>query len=456
MTPTDPPLPEPPGSPADSTSSPASGAPPSPTDGPTAVLHQKTSRPLTVVVRASRVAKELQRLSPRARADIGAVDEFLVVIDGLVLAAEAFLDEDDDRPLPERLTEVLDGFAEVGKVYGPRVSEFILSLDEPKIEALAKKYARRGYLDFVHRMVGGAAFQRLHVAVSRDVDLVAAAAYRSADALMPYALAMEDLAGLLTEDQVREFMEFNPAGGFMVELTLSLLDAVDVAVTKITLPEHIVELERVRRDSVTAHDLIQLTAELRDRISGQSRDLLQQVSALLERKLRGAKDALAFSADSVSQAANSLVEFIDRMLRAVYTEDEVLEWLRINYTDVKDLTFQDAERKKLRPTKRGQALCMVHGAQPVQQSSPVHILAATSLNVTRRRLQKLKHSDAGTAEEREQVEACLVAIEGFVQVGCRMAWAVLPDEALADLRRRIDPPAAGVGDATDVVQGETA
>lgn len=407
-------------------------------------------------IRASHSAQELQRLSARARADIGAVDEFLVVLDGLVLAAEAFLDEDTGRPLPERLAEVLDGFADMGKAYGPRLSEFILSLDEAMIEELAKKYARRGYLDHVHSMVGEATFRRLHVAVSKDVDVVAAAAHRGAEALMPYALAMEDLAVLLTEDEVREFMDFNPAGGFMVELVLSLLDALDVAVTKVSLPEHIVELERVRRDSVTAHDLIELTAELRERISGQSRVLLLQVSAVLERKLRGAKDALAFSADSVSQAANSLVEFIDRMLRAVYTEDEVLEWLRSNYTDVKELTYWEPGRKKLRPTKRGQALCMVHGAQPVQQPSPVHMLAATSLNVTRRQLQKLKHSDAGTPEEREQIEGCLLAIEGFVQVGCRMAWAVLPDAALADLRSRIDPPSAGSEADPNVVKGETA
>ncbi|MFK5691340.1 hypothetical protein ACI3EY_16905 [Ornithinimicrobium sp. LYQ92] len=370
------------------------------------------------------------------------MDEFLLVLDGLVLAAEALLDEHDERPAQQRLVAVLETFAEMGDAYGPRVSEFLISLDEAKVEALAKKYARRGYLDHVHSMIGEAAFLRLHVAVSRDVDLVAAAAYKGVDALMPYALAMEDLAGLLSEDEISEFMDFNPAGGFMIELIMSLLDALEVSVTKVSLPEHMKELQRVRQDSVTAQDLIQLTAELRVRIAGQSRDLLQQVSSVLDRKLRGAKDALAFSADSVSQAANSLVEFIDRMLRSVYTEAEVMEWLSANYTDVKGLIYQDRDTQRTRPTKRGQALCMVHGSQSVQEESPIHMLAATSLNVTRRRLQKLKHADAGTVEEREAVEACLLAIEGFVQVGCRMAWAALPDEALAHLRRRIDPPTA--------------
>lgn len=403
-----------------------------------------------LAISASRTARVLLSLSPRARAEIGAADEFLLVLDGIVAGAEAFLDEYDDRPWVEKLNSVFEGFADVGKQYGPRVAEFLMQLDEARIESLAKKYVRQGYVDHVRRMVGEAAFHRLHVAVSQDTDLVAAAAHRGVEAVMPYALAMEDMAELLTEQEIREFMDFNPAGGFMVELTMALFDALDIAVNKVSLPGHLVALERVRRGSASDLDLIELTAELRQRISGQSRDLLKQVSAVLERKLRGAKDALAYSADSVSQAANSLIEFIDRLLRAAYDDDEVMEWLKVNYTDVKGLIYKDKDGH-LRPTKRGQALCLMQGAQPVSQASPIHLLAATSLNVTRRKLQKLKHADVGTPEEQEQVETCLLAIEAFVQFGCRMAWSALSDAALADLKARLDQPSSGT-----VVKGEIA
>lgn len=403
-------------------------------------------------LRASRTARELQSLPARARADLWAVDEFLIVLDGLVMGAEVFVDENDTRAWPEKMEAIFNGFADVGKVYGPRIAEFVMQLDEAGIERLAKKYARRGYLEHVRRMIGEAAFHRLHVAVSHDVEVVASAGYRGMGALMPYAVAMQDMADLLSDEEIADFMDFNPAGGFMLEMVLSLFDALDVAVAKVAAPGHVIELERIRGVSPSAQDLIELTAELRERISGQSRVLLQQVSTVLDRKLRGAKDALAYSVDSASQAANSLVEFIDRLLRAAYTDTEVLAWLEENYTHVEGLTYDDKNRGKVRPTKRGQALCMMHGAQQVTDPSPIHLLAATSLNVTRRQLQKIKHSDAGTLEL-EQIGNCLVAIEGFVQVGCRMAWVLLPDDALADLRSRLDPTS---GMTANVVPGRTA
>lgn len=404
-------------------------------------------------IRASRTARELQSLPPRTRADLGAVNELLLVLDGLVMGTEAVLDDEDTRHWSEKLNEVFEGFADVGATYGPRIAEFLVQLDEEGIERLAKKYARQGYFEHLHRMVGEAAFRRLQVAVSQDSDVVAAAAYRGVEVLMPYALAMQDLAGLLTEDEVSEVLDFNPAGGFMLEMVMALLDVLDVAVSKVSLPEHRERLESVRPEPASARDVIELTAQLRGLISGQSRELLRKVSSVLDRKLRGAKDAMAYSTDSASQAANSLVEFIDRLLQAAYTDADVLAWLDSNYTDVKGLKYEDKNRGIVRPTKRGQALCMMHGAQPVQTPQPILLLAATSLNVTRKQLQKIKHADQGSPEELKKVEDCLIAVEGFVQVGCRMAWAMLSDDTLADLRSRLDPNQQS---EVEIVQGETA
>src|SRR5262245_38042888 len=55
-----------------------------------------------IELRASNLARELRALHPRARAAIGAVDEVLVVLDAIVMAAQLFLDEDDTRPWDEK------------------------------------------------------------------------------------------------------------------------------------------------------------------------------------------------------------------------------------------------------------------------------------------------------------------------------------------------------------------
>lgn len=98
---------------------------------------------------------------------------------------------------------------------------------------------------------------------------------------------------------------------------------------------------------------------------------------------------------------------------------------------------------RVRPTKRAQALCLCHGGQPVTQDSPFHLLAATALASARRELQPIKHDDHGTDAERHRVENCMVIVEAFVQFGCRLGWMALPNDALADLRGRLDPPVRG-------------
>jgi len=415
-----------------------------------AAAPKPSHRPQPLQLRASKLAAELQRLSGRAREELGVADEVLVVMDAVVMFAQAIVDEDDRRPWVTKLEEVFDAFAEVGQRTGPAIAAFLADLDQVAIEGLVRRHAREGYVSYVRKMIGSAAFHRLHVAVSEDADLLAAAGYKGVEAIMPYAVAIADLAEMLTEQQIRAFMDFNPAGGFMLDMAVKLLELLDVAVQKIALPEHVAQVVRAREEGPNRDDLIELTLHIRERVSGSSRAWVKEVSAVLDRKLQGARDALAYSADSVSQAANSLIEFIDRLLRDLFTEDEVLGWLEENYVDVHELTYLTGDGR-LRPTKRGQALCLTHGRQPVATPSPLNLLAATSLNSVRKRLQVLKHADQGTPEERAEIDECMQGVEAFVHTGCRMAWALLPDAALAELRSRLEPRAS-----SQVVRGEIA
>jgi hypothetical protein len=369
------------------------------------------------------------------------------------MVANTFLDPNDKRHWAEKIESVLNTFADVGEMYGPRIADWIMALNEDALEALVARYARQGYLSYVKQMIGEAAFHRLHRAVTADIDTVGAMAHKALEGLLPYATALDDVADVLTEEQIRAFMNYNPVGGFMMELVFKLIELLDGAVDKLAIPEHLEAMKRVRAGAPTAFDLVKLTGDLRERISGQSRALIMDLNAVLHRKLRGAQDALAFSADSNSQAANSLIEFIDRLLRLTYSDAEVLAWLDANYPDLKDVKCTN-NTGEIRPTKRGQALCFVHAYARVEQPSEMHVLVATSISTIRKKLQHIKHADEGTVEERETITNCVIGLEAFVHLGIGLSWSLVPDAGLSDLKARLDPASAAAQPET--VEGNIA
>jgi hypothetical protein len=378
---------------------------------------------------------------------MGAVDEIVIALDATVMACKVLIDEEDTRPLADKLSGVMHEFDHVGAEYGPRIAEYLANLDQAGTEALVARFARTDYVSFVRRSIGSGAFHRLHVAFTEDCDVIAAACYQGIEACLPYAVAVGDVADMLTEEQIAAVLDFNPAGGATLALGLKVLDLVDVTLEKITLPEHLVVMHEIRHRSASAEDVLELTQRLRSVLSGQSRALVAELSGTLDRKLEGARHALEFSVDSVSQSANSLIEFIDRLLRGPFTEQEVVEWCAQNYADTPDLSYVTAATAT-RPTKRGQALCLLYGGLPITDPSPLHLLVASSVTAVRGKLQSLKHSDEGTPDEVREVESCLRGIEAFVTLGLQLAWSTLPDETLRDLQSRLDPS------ASMVVQGE--
>lgn len=407
-----------------------------------------------IELRASAVARELYRLPPRVRMNLGVVDEVLLVFDGVVMVANTFLDPADERHWAEKIESVFNAFADVGELYGPRIADWIMALDEDALQTLVAQYARQGYLAYVKRMIGEAAFHRLHVAVTSDVDTVGTMARKALEGVLPYAVAFDDVADVLTDEQIRAFMAFNPAGGFMIEMVFKLVEALDLAVDKLAIPERLELITRVRSTAPTPADLVDVTKELRERISGQSRALITDLNAVLDRKLRGARDALAYSADSNSQAANSLIEFIDRLFRMAYNDEEVLTWLDANYADLKNVRYVHQASGKVKPTKRGQALCFVHARAAVEQPSDMHVLLATSISAMRKKLEVIKHSDEGTEEERETITNVMIGLEAFVHLGIGLSWSLVPDAGLADLRARLDPDS--VPAQVETVEGEIA
>jgi hypothetical protein len=145
------------------------------------------------------------------------------------------------------------------------------------------------------------------------------------------------------------------------------------------------------------------------------------------------------SADPVSQAANSLIELIDRLLRRAFDEQTVLDWIKQNRPDETELTYTTASGTE-RPSKRGEATCFVFGGAPVRMRSALQEAAVEGLIVARTALLRLKHADElSDGDEIEQVLIHLNAIEAYLMIAMKIGWLALDELEVIELRERIAP-----------------
>lgn len=251
---------------------------------------------------------------------------------------------------------------------------------------------------------------------------------------MPYAVALEDVAAVLTPRQIANCTPLNLAQGAIISLVLQLDQGLDRLVSK----GLVLELASPRPDetaTLRVADLTEFVDQLRQVVSGSSRAAVGELSGTLARKMQGARDAIEHSADPVSQAASSLIELLDRLLRLAFSEQEVLDWCDINYDSAPDLEYQkDGIR---RPTKRGQALCFAYASQPVSERSGLHEMLAAGLVATRNNLEQLKHADSNEPGEAEKLASHLASVEGFLHLAFGLAWALAPEEQVNRLRSRL-------------------
>jgi hypothetical protein len=122
-------------------------------------------------------------------------------------------------------------------------------------------------------------------------------------------------------------------------------------------------------------------------------------------------------------------------MREAYSPTTVLEWLDGNIPEYEEVSYFD-EKGMRKPSKFGEALCFVSGAGPVvrpvtqyddgQGLSLLHELVARVLVAVRGRLQKIKHADQGTPEEREQLLSLFTALEGALMLGLFFGHASAP------------------------------
>ena len=271
---------------------------------------------------------------------------------------------------------------------------------------------------------------------------------RGFDVLMPIAHAIDSCGKFSSPKALCRLL--NSMGGLPADIDGKLFVEINHLLTSILNKVSELKIEDLLRGEVK--DVITVSfgsQELRDRldslslvVSSDARERISVLSDGLLRKIQGASDALDNSADGVSQASNSLIELVDRLLRAGAPSDEALHWL-LGSTLLSNSTemMYKNDNGKTCPTKQGEALYFISGGRQASECENDSIMRyiADGLNGARRALQKLKHSDTGTENERNTVRQAARAIEGFISYGLRVGWYLRSDDELDRFRGRLAP-----------------
>lgn len=387
----------------------------------------------------SEVARELTLLDRKLRSQLGISDAMVLLADLIIAAARLLIDDSDPRQWHERLGD-LDPYVNALQTTAPELAQTLDALaTDPS--SVAQRIQQPNFTRFLRRLLGAATYDRLSTALKGDGAVLAVGVRRGIRALMPLALALDDCVALVKPGQLARVNGWSALNLSLLKSILAADRAID-QVVNLGLP---LEDVPVREDELTplASDVVDeveaIAGQLHEVLEGKSREALLDLSHRLNRKVQGARDVLDTSADGVSQAANSLVEFIDRLLRTSFNDKEVVKWIRANrVADSGELVYQDAASGHERPTKRGQALAFVYGGQPYEEARVFAELSALGIAATRDVLQKLKHADEGTDEERLQMRTAISAVEGFIVFAIQACWPSVPVDALDIIRGRFE------------------
>lgn len=383
----------------------------------------------------SALAAELRDLPPQLRKTLGLPDVVIVIVDVALAVTRTLMDDQDTRPWHEKLDELKELLPELLQDEEFEKVATVLNELASNGEAVAARLKSGAYQRFLRRLLGAARFDRIASAAKSDAAVFAAAARRVLRHLLPLAAALDNCVALLTPSQIARVEGLSEMSHSLLQIAVHVDSAID-QVLNIGIPLHTVPVRETETRALD-ENLEDLAERLHVVLEGQSREALQSLSEKLSRKVQGARDVLDSSADGVSQAANSLVEFVDRLLRQAFHEEFVIDWVSREWPTPTDLVYEDSSSGQCRPTKRGQALCFVHAGRSIDQPSPFHELAATSLAGTRQSLQRLKHADSGMPAEVDELRGIMSAIEGFIVFAIRVGWSAADDDEVEALRSRL-------------------
>ncbi|MFH9829079.1 hypothetical protein [Streptomyces bobili] len=394
--------------------------------------------PAVVSTRRSRIAEFLRQLDPDVRTALHFDDAAVIGADLLISMCRALMDTGSDQPWQDRVESTFEEFdlsdVETGL-------DHVLEQIQNKDMAISWLNSFKGvnYRAFALRLLGAADFRRLADAVKEDGAIVALAVRRGLRGLMPFAVAWSDAVSNMTENQRKAVSKTDILGLEVVQMVIMADEAFGKKFFS-TLP---MELTAATADDLFGwrpDDMTEIVSTIRHRVADSSAKRLERENSQLVRKIRGAKDALTHSEDGISQAANSLIELIDRIMREAFTKEEVLAWVEANLPDEPGLTFEKDDT--VLPNKRAEALCFVYRGGPTaretnehdsgQGPTLIHDVLARVIVATRTSLQKFKHDDAGTQEEKDQLFSLLAGLEGALLLGLSISQIGIKRDQLLD------------------------
>lgn len=385
----------------------------------------------TVATHPSSLTGEMRQLTPGQLLVLGVTARQLGIADLLFAAVQLLLDDEDERPLWKRLEDLEDLAQETLAEL-----ENLTTVDPEAFEPprWLRRAAAPEFHRFARRFLGPARLDRIIAAAKEDGAIMAVAVRRALRYVMPLATAADHCVGVLSAEQRAKI------DGLSAITESSLLEA---AVKLDSLIGHLDDVGiPIAAEAARPSELVdlpgaigELASQLQHSITEDTQELLEEMSAVLGRKVSGARDALEHSSDPVSQAANSLIELIDRLLRSAFDSTTVMAWVQTHFPNRADLIhFVDG---RSRPTKRAEALCFAHAGEPPSDEPLLQETIAATIVAARSELQRLKHADSCTDEERAELTRMLHAIEGATVLVLRIAWLGVEKDRLLDLRARL-------------------
>lgn len=377
----------------------------------------------------SAVVDQLIRLPRGLLGPLGLNDYIISAIDNLVTLC-AIVIEEEDAPLLERLGDAVHEFGGSGEdlIW---IGETLETVSDEQITQWAERVKQADYQKFLNRLLGSGTYTAVVESLKSDARVVLAALQIGVRAIQPWSVALDDVVKVLNKSQIQE----SGLQGALATATFRLVANME-AVLGVVLkdPDRLTFLDGPKEASLSESEIEGALVQFRELVSARANENLSALSNVLARKVQGARDALEYSVDGVSQAANSLVELIDRIAREAFSEHEVLQWLEANQLSAQHTYERDGNT---RPTKQGQIFCLVWAGMPPKHDDDGvdfrSVVAYALLNM-RNQLQRLKHADDATDEERQELGKYLNAVGGAVMLLVRMCWGGLEDERVSKLR----------------------
>lgn len=380
----------------------------------------------------SALVRRVVRVPVPIRRVLGVNDYVVAAVDSIVTMCAIVLEE-SEVPLLERLSQTGSEFA-VLKEAPDWIADALQHVSDTALTEWVNRLKRADHLRVLNRLLGTAAFDAMRGDLQEDARTVLMAVRVGVNFLRPWALAMDDALGILTEEQRKDVGMPAALESSFFGMVLNAEELIGTSLSSeigLKFPEH--PEHQALEPAEVAAAMDQFRTVLRARADSD----LAELSDVFSRKVRDARDALDHSVDGVSQAANSLVELIDRIAREAFSDAKVLEWLAANGLHDSRHTYSVAEGR-CRPTKRGQLLCLAWAGAPMKEAAPgalnLQKVAAYALLNIRDSLQKLKHADEDTEAERVLLRRLLDAIEATTVLMVKAAWAMSGREHVQALR----------------------